>query len=324
MPSLDLAVGNPVFLQEALDRFYPQAFTCAQYRTQKGVSYPVSGGDEGLRDALRGFHIRVHGRAYEHIVITTGAKQALLAAVYADTTINIDRYELYHRTPYWPGCPSIAAMSGLEFVTNFGIQSLRVATVPNNPDGSEFTEGVPDVLDAAYCHPIYGAQPPGNAGCSVWSAAKLFGLCGSRIGWLATDNRELAAKAIEYVDRTTSGVSRQSQAVLMAMVAISGNPDFDKAMKSARKSLLANADLFMSGIEDFLDELQGLPANRRGMFAFFRPQDCQKFEHALRKSDVQLTPGSACGVRDDWYRMNLGASPLQLEFGLSKIRKAMR
>lgn len=324
---IDLSSGEPTFLQEHLDRFYPHAFGFAQYRTQKGVSYPPVGGDESLRDALRAYHLRVHGKHYDHVVITTGGKQALLAAVQAQVTlIRPVPGALHHPVPYWPSYPSIADLSGLFFNTHSlnpdGV--IRVATAPNNPNGSEFIEGRPHVLDAAYCHPLYGAKAPTIAGCTTWSGSKLFGLSGIRIGWLTTNDKDLAARAADYVEATTSGVSRASQAVLSAMVTMSSSPDFEKAMKSARKSLLGNADLFCKKLEDFLDELQGLPANYKGGFAWFKPQDYQKFEHALGKAEVHLTQGEDCGGDEGWYRMNLGASSLQLDFGLSKIRKAMK
>ena len=136
-------------VQEHLDRFYPQAFACAQYRTQKGVSYPTLGGDEGLRDALRAYHLRVHGKHYDHVVITTGAKQALLAGIYALREDDL-LTSLYHPTPYWPSYPVLAKLSGLDFfTTDAGALSLRVATAPNNPNGSEIIEARPYILDAA-------------------------------------------------------------------------------------------------------------------------------------------------------------------------------
>lgn len=319
---IDLSSGEPTFLQEHLDCFYPQAFGFAQYRTQKGVSYPPVGGDGSLRDALRAYHLQVHGKHYDHVVITTGGKQALLAGIQATGTDGF-RY-LHHGAPHWPSLPTMTRLSELIFSPLIQDQALRVATAPNNPNGSEFIEGRPHVLDAAYCHPLYGAKAPTIAGCTTWSGSKLFGLSGIRIGWVTTNDKDLAARAADYVEATTSGVSRASQAVLSAMVTMSSSPDFEKAMKSARKSLLGNADLFCKKLEDFLDELQGLPANHKGGFAWFKPQDYHKFEHALGKAEVRLTPGKDCGGEEGWYRMNLGASSLQLDFGLSKIRKAMK
>ena len=69
----------------------------------------------------------------------------------------------------------------------------------------------------------------------------------------------------------------------MSMVTMSSGPDFERSMKAARKSLLGNADLFCKKLEDFLDELQGLPANYKGMFAWFKPQDY----HEIRKMHLK-------------------------------------
>jgi histidinol-phosphate/aromatic aminotransferase/cobyric acid decarboxylase-like protein len=128
--------------------------------------------------------------------------------------------------PYWPSYPTLARHTRQEFTTIDNVpgswhpQSVtRVITSPNNPDGAE-SVGECEIWDAAYFHWVYGAKAVPVHAVSVWSAAKLFGVSGLRIGCVTTDDADLAEKMRQYIETTTSGVSNEAQTRLAGILEI--------------------------------------------------------------------------------------------------------
>ena len=306
----NLAVGEPYFLQAVYSGFYPRYF-------DGKLTYPLLRGDPELLEMLSR---RTSGH---HVVITNGAKQALLAACYAlqiqrdkDDSNPHDFLQLHHPAPYWPTYPTIADLSGLGFTSRGPAKNtLNVITGPNNPDGDlgiDRTTTHWDIWDAAYAHRIYGWDyiVPWHK-VSVWSAAKLFGPSGYRIGWLATPDPELAELAGQYVEKTTSGVANPSQAFLKQLMRNldSVSPEEEGRMvMSARDLLLKTNEAFMRLSKHFL-EIKGFSDTRQGMFAWVRAKNPNRFKELLGKAKVKVVGGTFCGGQDDWFRVSLGVMP---------------
>ena len=287
----NLAVGEPYFLHEVYGSLYPQHFGGK-------VTYPLLTGDPELVEMLRQ---RFGG---QHVVITNGAKQALLASCYAlqlqrdrDPDQQYDFLQVYHPAPFWPTYPTIADLSGLGF-TSVGMSknSLNILTAPNNPNGSmeDQTRLQWDIWDAAYASRIYGWDylVPFHR-ISVWSGAKLYGPSGYRVGWLATSDKHLATLAAEYVEKTTSGVATPSQYFMKGLLKnlASLSPEEDARLhQKARKMLLDTSNEFME-LRHHFKTVDGVPLHGAGMFAWVQAKDPDDFKRLLGLAKVKVVSG---------------------------------
>jgi aspartate/methionine/tyrosine aminotransferase len=292
----NLAIGEPALLQKWLD--FPK------FDHVGPLSYPTLDGNQGLLDELR----LLYPNPNRHIVIANGAKQALLAAFYAFQKVT-GKTNVFHSAPYWPSYPTLAEMSGMTFNQNIHDNvTLEVATAPNNPDGGEYG-GVFDIWDAAYAHWFYGWD--GNhikSRVQVYSASKLLGLSGARVGWLVTEDGNLADRARRYVEFTTSGVSTLSQSyVAYCLNRVRNDNMASWAFGEARKDMIHNGHNFMRVLGYFVEHVRGVPTDGKGMFAWFKVKNSciDSFENALKKAKVTIVSGNACGGSDGHYRMNM-------------------
>lgn len=327
---VNLAVGEPYFLHRHL-----KGLIIEPRRARSMALYPPYCGVQELLEVLQTIYVPTFG---QHVVVTNGAKQAILAALYASrqtAPFGSQPTGVYHRAPHWPTYPTMASLSGLHFVSDVvpdPTHYVTIASSPNNPDGWSFSDAALcnrcDIWDAAYAHHVYGwngAIPQCRA--SVWSAAKLLGLSGYRVGWLVTSDKSFADAAADYVEKTTSGVNVHAQLKVAATLRwMQGNPlETARAYKAAREDLLKNGRIFQGYIGSACEKMDGLPANGCGMFAWFRVRDALRFENALGAAGVVAVRGAACGVPagvgSDWYRMSLGVDPEVLEPALQKLRR---
>ncbi len=278
--------------------------------------YPHLGGQSELIETVK----RYHNNDYKHVVVANGAKQALAALFYA---YKQEGYlTVWHETPFWPTYKALADLSGLQFVP---WSNLTVATSPNNPCGRESTIEC-DIADCAYASPVYGHSITPKHEVSVWSAAKLFGVAGLRVGWLCTNNEKLARTAANYIEKTTSGVNVNAQlhvdGILKFVIA---NPSHvATAYNRARQILLENGKMFLHYLGNYIDDCQGLPVSGKGGFAWFKVNDLKRFNDALATSNVKMLPGAACGGDSDYFRCTLMYNSDHTGEALEALRKGLR
>lgn len=293
----NLAIGEPHLLREVMAPYYPRTYPA-------DLAYPDLVPDPGLMTELRKLHPE------GHIVVTNGAKQALHAAVNALMQLNGQLEWLVHEWPHWPTYPTIARQNGLEFSTPISsgldmTKAIKVVTAPNNPDGAQaHWADECDIWDAAYAdHDLYGwngIAPKHKA--SVWSAGKLLGSPGVRVGWLVTQDEDIARLATRYVEQTTSGVATTSQYhVAATMRNVEGVKH--RVKRDFRVQLFANRALFFGYLEDHISDRSVDFDN--GMFAWFEPKDPAAFKAAIDKLKILMVDGAACGVPGH-YRASLG------------------
>ena len=311
----NFAVGEAFFLA---DNLYWASTREAGYGP---YYYPLAAGEKDFVEEIKLLH------PGKHVVITNGCKQAIAAAMYAFKGQN-HYTSAIHSIPYWPSYPTLIRASKLmieEGESRLECLSLKLATLINNPNGTIATEEC-DLLDCAYGHSVYGWQGEMPAHkVSVWSAAKLFGAAGLRLGWLVTDDAELAAKAALFVEITTSGVSVLSQRYGAKLLKYQREHTaiVDKTYENARQILLANGDIFNQLMGPYCSVIQGVPFDGRGMFAWFQitPEYQEKFIAAINKLKIKLVTGDACGVKDKgWYRMSMGHRMNFTQEALEKLK----
>lgn len=311
----NLAVGEPFFIQDALDFI--------RLADGKGdFTYPHIGGQPELLAELRKSH------PYKHIVVANGAKHALLAALYACRELWAS-FELYHEAPYWPSYPTLAKLSGLKFVSSKPVAAVGVVTSPNNPDSSEIDREC-DIWDGVYAHPVYGFTKAPKHKIAIFSASKILGMSGARVGWACTDDDELGRLLSYFVEVTTSGVNTQGQRQVAEVLRfIRANPLVAQdAYAKAREELEKNIGDFLRYVGPHCRTVGGVPAEMKGMFAWFQVENEAKFKEALGTAKIKLVTGEACGATEPgWYRMNMGMSNAKfrtaiklLDFTIDQLR----
>lgn len=314
----NLSVGEPAFLQHTLD-----FLTIVE--PIENLHYPLVGGEKELLEELHKLHPK-----YKYIVVANGAKQALLASIYALKEQHPASTEFVeHVAPYWPSFPTLARLSGLKFTTAPPVPyagSITIATSPNNPNGEEprIIE-LFDIWDAAYYNPyfpVYGHTKALEAKIAIFSGSKMFGVSSFRIGWLCTDNEYLAKLAAEYVEKSTTGVSGLSQTQMAGILRhVRRYKDAVPEFMKARKLLELNANSFHRALDSHIDIYKGAP---QGMFAFIKVKDEQKFTGALKTAKIQVVPGYACGMTESgWFRFSLGWQSEYLDAALIDLGKVL-
>lgn len=314
----NFAVGEAFFLADSL---YWANSRQAGYGP---FYYPVANGEKELIEELQQLH------PGKHIIITNGGKQAIAAALYAFRSV-YSYSSAYHTAPYWPSYPTLIKAAKLMIEERegcAGTPSLKLATLINNPNGAVADDDC-DLLDCAYAHPVYGWQDEWPAHkVSVWSAAKLFGVAGLRLGWLVTSDERIAEKATFFAEITTSGVSVLSQRYVTQLLKYQREHSniAGACYETARDILLKNGDIFNQALGSFCSVIQGAPLDGRGMFAWFQidPEYRRKFAGAIKNLNIKLVSGNACGVKEEgWYRMSMGHRTAFTQEALEKLHSEM-
>jgi aspartate/methionine/tyrosine aminotransferase len=329
---INLSIGEPVFLQEALRLFYPELSSLYDpgYPNCTTTVY-----HHLIIDELKEIYPYLSDIATYNFVFTSGAKQAIAASIYAaGRTSGIS--SVIAKEPYWLSFPSIAR--GLGMTWDEG--GVLIETYPNNPDGT-YTHPKDDhnyrsefrVWDAVYASPVYGyirdktdhAWEQRND-VIVGSFSKSFGLSGLRLGWAAFRSPDAAIAAAEYVESTTSGVSPLILDYAMSFLTKRAR-HIDKYMEAERHAkyvLNDNSNLFADIMSSHCEKINGIPSGHEGMFAWFKPNvDKNTFHDALVRSKITMVGGGKfCGYASnyhDWFRANLGANPEELEEALRRL-----
>lgn len=307
----NLAIGEPIFLQETME--WHRIPT--DYWADFSPLYPGLGGNEVLLNKLRERH------SDAHIVVANGAKQAIAATFYAYRMLG--KKSVHHKAPYWPSYPTLAKSAQLRFLKKPNDTSVIVTTAPNNPDGTYGGPKKCHIWDAVYASEVYGwrwSERP-DYEVAIYSAAKMYGLSGLRIGWLATDNKEIADAAAYFVEITTSGVCSVAQGHLAAVMDLEEEASESGAKTQARIKLLTNGKSYSELLGPLLDKCEGFPANGQGMFAWVKPRDYEKFTKAVEMAKVQFVTGEACGI-PGWYRCSVGQNVEATSNALNRIVQA--
>jgi len=327
----DLAVGQPDVV-----RFSFSSFTRDMVEFSSVKDYPIYQGQPQLLELLK----KIFKAKYA--VVTNGCKQAIFAAVdalqrEANEGRGDEKQAIYHWQPFhWPSYQTIADYMVLNFKSgNHGaLRAINVVTWPNNPDGMQTapkSNFLYDIWDAAYASPIYGfngTRPKHKI--SVWSAAKLFGVPGLRIGWALTDDERFANKMAQYIEKTTSGVSTVSQNFLTKLLTELEATDpktLTVEMQRIYQEIQLNGNTFRQYMSAYVEDFRGVPTlHGGGMFAFFKTSVPESiFGSALKKASVRLVPGYSCGApkHENWYRMSLGRTNGFTEEALSVLVKEL-
>jgi aspartate/methionine/tyrosine aminotransferase len=304
---IDFNTGEATIIREALFEAFPirSSFLCHLHDKS---DYPHPSGYQPLVKWLE-------DQYKAPVIITNGAKQALGAVFHA--LAKLGKTTLGMRSPFWPLIPPLARHCGLTIGDKY---DAYLAILPNNPDGYmvdyEYAKylssyhryfNIPFIHDAVYYTDAY--MPKGSwlgplGDVQIYSASKMFGLSGLRIGWAVVHNKEYYKLIQEYVEMTTVGVSIASQDYLLKLFQEIRNDQAKYRLfldKAKEKLYLAKALMKTLKPEVLVvpDNIMDVP----GIFAWCGVGPKCNFE----KAKVHAVSGEAFGDKSK-VRLNLGLS----------------
>ncbi|WVZ96724.1 hypothetical protein U9M48_042325 [Paspalum notatum var. saurae] len=235
---LNLELGDPMMYEAFWREVGARAATVI--RGSDAMSYFAGGGasagalcwflEPGFEREVRRIH-RVVGNAEVdgyHVVVGTGATQLYQAAMYAlsSTTARGGRpVPVVSPAPYYSSYPpqtNLQLSSLYRWVgdasTFDGDECIELVCSPNNPDGAvreavtSAAAGNKAIHDLVYYWPQYTPITARAAhDIMLFTMSKVTGHAGSRLGWALVKDREVARQMVYFVDRSTIGVSKESQ-----------------------------------------------------------------------------------------------------------------
>jgi len=258
---------------------------------------------------------------YGHpVVITHGAKQGIGACLYALKTLGKQTVGMI--SPPWCLIPPLVEMHGLTSVPGahpYHVDSF-LALAPNNPDG-QFpsmeclqdtcrSKGIPLIHDAVYHNHVY--LPPDTplpvfGDAQIYSASKLYGLSGIRIGWMVCPNPRFYQLVKEYMEAMTVGVSITSQILMHnLLVRMKQHPELVKQFEQeCREALRVNKHMLLNVDRQVLEVPDDI-ADTNGMFGWLKTGPKADFQRAK----VNVIDGALFGG-PGYVRINL-AQPVEV------------
>lgn len=193
---IDLSWGEPFCVREVLDSLY-----LSNIRPNiLNMLYAPDQGNTELIKKIKSFLKDQTGIEYNYIIITngtTGAINIVLRAFSRQGKVNC-----YTRSTFFPYYPPIIEKNGynhikdLENTCNLILKDKKSVVLldsPSNPYGKSDYYDAPCVIwDSVYHNKVYintKAHVPNHI-VNCGSFSKVFGLTGSRVGWIATNNED--------------------------------------------------------------------------------------------------------------------------------------
>lgn len=316
----NLALGDP---SELFWPFWQETLNGQNIVFEKNsTKYPSINGREELVHLLqRRFP------EWNHVVITNGAKQAILAAYYALKESENKFRIVNDGRLYWPSHPTLARMANLIWADGSAptSTSISLVTTPGNPFTYPHDVGQTyDIWDAVYASTPYGWDKLApKARIRIGGAAKELGVPGLRVGWLLTNDPKLAELAKQYVEFTTSGVSNYSQLLAVECLRDIENFPFvwEAHCKDVRRKIMENRSVLDVELAEFLSDQE---MSTSGMFTYITFEDPAKAQAALKAANVKFVPGVACGdPTKGAYRVSLGNPESYHQEAIIKLAKEL-
>ncbi len=321
---IDVSVGEPYVIKECLSRYLDLT---KGYFVPDPVSweYPTPRGYQPLVDLLE-------EKYQAPVIITNGAKQALGAIFYSLKKKNFDEFHM--RSPYWALIPPLANAHGLTAKYHQPLRSKDflpyLLLAPNNPDGECQTleyykhiadrykdANIPYIHDAAYfthtyLPPDYDLGPIGDV--QIFSASKMFGLSGLRIGYVVCYDESYVPLIQEYMEMMTVGVSIIPQQMIYNIFSWDKENSFLSDFEKEGRAELIKAKKLMKAIPSEILEVPENMEDIPGMFGWFKVGPKADF----KKAKVNVIDGALFG-KPGYVRMNLAIGQEKLCKVISRL-----
>ncbi|CAA9516553.1 MAG: Aspartate aminotransferase [uncultured Solirubrobacteraceae bacterium] len=346
-PVIDLGRGNP-------DLPPPAHAIAALHEAASGAAahgYPPFQGTPALREALAARYREDHGVTLDpetEVAVVPGTKTGIMLAVLA--TVAAGETVLLP-DPGYPDYRSAVALAGareaaLPLLADAGWQpdfdaapdaALTVLNYPSNPCAVCAADGTLEAAvervaarggwllnDFAYGFLAFDGRRarsllavPGarEVGVELWSASKVYGMAGWRIGFLV-GNPELVGRVRTLVDHTTAGVFGAVQEGLRA------------ALSSDQRDVAERVATYASRRERVVTALRAagtqIAAPEGSFFAWWRPPIGLTAERLLAEQRLSVAPGEGFGARGaGWLRLSLSLPDAELDAGVERLIAAL-
>ncbi len=310
-------------------------------------------GRPDLRDIVAGFYPGLSG---ENIIVTSGASEALFSIATAllkskdHAIIEHPNYPSLYTIPRGLGCD--VSLHSLKYEDKYkpdlGLledqirpdTKLIAFTHPNNPTGSMITvselEGLIEicekrdiflVFDETYREMDLDNQLPAAAtlskkAISVSTLSKTYGLPGIRIGWAATQDKELLSRLLTAREHTT--ITNNSLGEELAVRILR---DKERYLEMHRKHIQNNKSIVSQWIKDHPYVEWIYP--EVGVVAFPRLKEGlsidpeELYKRLVKKYKTFVIPGRCFEMDNRNFRLGFGSSTESLREGLVRLDAAI-
>lgn len=298
--------GDPLVIRQALVETLGNDYLISKINLES-VGYPPHLGSPKLIEQMKDLEEMRSGYRPKHLMVTCGGTGAISAALYALDNIGIEYIVTNNR--YYPIYPSIIGVQDKVMITEYKRQKINpsnksiitLVDSPSAPEGLIYPFRDVDIWDAAYATRTYGCKlrehKPSTYRIMCGSLSKTLGLAGLRLGWVSTNDDDLAHSLSIYVTASYVGLSKPSMDIAEQILE---NVDLDSFEYKAANYLNDNRNEMQKVLTKFG---QGnVPS--RGMFALLELGKVER--KALERANVKWLPGSQWGEDDNWARLSLG------------------
>ncbi|MHA1225827.1 MAG: pyridoxal phosphate-dependent aminotransferase [Candidatus Hodarchaeales archaeon] len=330
--------------------------------TQGKTTYTVSSGIPELRNRVAKYYNNDFGIEIDplkEIIITSGAKQAIIASFFA----LLDRNDsIIVSEPYWVSYPDMARLTGAKFVpiamtpdfslnqdeilekiSNNKTKALLVNS-PNNPSGHILSKSEISFLkDISQDHDIYiisdeiyneynyinnpvrtlltEFQDWREKLIVINGFAKTFSMTGYRLGWVVA-NKEIYQGILRFIQANTSCPTSFAQ-----WGGVTALENIDQARKVINEKFPKRRELLLEEVEKtpglHLDQIDG------AFYGFIRYEmniPSEKLaEDILTKANVCLIPGTAFGQSaENHLRVTFSRSSSEIKEAFTRIRNYLK
>ena len=321
MSVFNLSWGNSVCVRESFLNTYHGNPLVLTKEDLSLYNYPEHSGDPELVEITRKVIKRQTGQEYKHVFLVNGATGGVMIALRAMKQRGVEIC-ITRKAPYYVKYPLIINTAGLEHVEkdDESRDGVNLVDWPSNPLGLIDSFGsfdIPTIVDGVYLNNVYMSVriPAPFHDIMIGSYSKLTGINGIRVGWLATNDSNLARRFDSLVTAEYCGLDTASSQILRHTLKGFDWPRFEAL---ARLKLDMNREEW-SRLEKFFG---GTLVSPIGMF-YYSPMD-KKAQEIFAKAGVVWTKGSDLGANDGFARFNLGAKNEVIKQTVKAILKADR
>ena len=308
---VDLRIGNTDLLKEMLGYSMAQ-LDFFQNEMLSGMDYNKEGPLESVKNVIKDLHDKYHPGLMtdkSKVVIGSGASQLISCFFHLNQKSHI-------QSPFWLRTPILAKLHSSEVECREDlkhIESIKLITYPNNPDGSLFVgKNKNDWYDCVYLWPWYfdNRNLYDNAVSNlttaprkaiVFSLSKMTGHCGTRFGWAIVEDEDTYKEICNYMEYESGGLGFDTQ---MKASQVIYHVIYDNSWSSPLEEVGRILIDRKKQLQIICQRKNWKYDQGPGMFGWITSNSENVF-YDLQSMGILATTGSKCGGSSSQIRLNL-------------------